>query len=111
MKPRRKLTSAARADPTATALRECLPLFQALGDRYRQDIILLLADRETLNVNQIAGCIPLSRPAISHHLKILRIAGLVVASRQGTENYYRLQVEDAIAALSRLTREVERSCA
>ncbi|GIM47735.1 transcriptional regulator [Collibacillus ludicampi] len=90
--------------------RQCTPLFQALGDRIRQSIILLLAEHESLNVNQIAEQIPLSRPAISHHLKILRETGLVLVNRKGTENFYSLEVEESIKLLKKLIQAVEETC-
>ncbi len=90
--------------------RKCNPLFHALGDSMRQEIILLLADHENLNVNQIAEQLPLSRPAISHHLKILREAGLVSVTRKGTENYYSLQLEDALQLLKELIKAAEETC-
>jgi DNA-binding transcriptional ArsR family regulator len=49
--------------------RECILLFNALGDRARHGIILLLAEHERLSVNEIAEQSNLSRPAISHHFK------------------------------------------
>lgn len=90
--------------------RKCTPLFQALGDHMRQSIILLLAEHECLNVNQIARQIPLSRPAISHHLKILRDTGFVSVNRKGTENYYTLEVEESITLLKKLIQAVEETC-
>ncbi|MBO8162421.1 MAG: winged helix-turn-helix transcriptional regulator [Brevibacillus sp.] len=104
-----KGSSAAHGD-ALELFRKCTPLFQALGDRMRQSILLLLADHECLNVNQIAEQIPLSRPAISHHLKILRETGLVCVNRKGTENYYALEVEDAVTLLKELIQAVEETC-
>lgn len=94
----------------AQTFRDCLPLFQAFGDIGRQDIILLLAEVESMNVNQIAEQLTLSRPTISHHLKTLRSAGLVSSERRGTENFYTLQIDAAIDALKRLIVQVETSC-
>ena len=106
----KKKTTRSQGDRATAAFRDCLPLFQALGDKSRQDIILLLDEVETLNVNQIAERIPLSRPAISHHLKILRTTGMVTVIRRGTENYYSLQIEQALKQLQTLVRQVERYC-
>lgn len=94
----------------AKAFRDCLPLFQAFGDTGRQDIILLLADTESMNVKQIAEQLTLSRPTISHHLKTLRSAGLVTSARRGTENYYSLQIDSAVDLLKELLAQVETSC-
>lgn len=66
------------------------PIFQALGDVNRQQIIALLLELNSLNVNQITERMDISRPAISHHLKILRQADLIDFDRSGKEKYYRL---------------------
>jgi ArsR family transcriptional regulator, arsenate/arsenite/antimonite-responsive transcriptional repressor len=94
----------------AKAFRDCLPLFQAFGDTGRQDIILLLAETESMNVNQIAEQLTLSRPTISHHLKTLRSAGLVSSERRSTENFYTLEVDAALDLLKALVIQVEVAC-
>jgi ArsR family transcriptional regulator, arsenate/arsenite/antimonite-responsive transcriptional repressor len=91
----------------AKTLAKCTPLFQALGEPARQQIILMLAETEELNVSEIAGRMALSRPSISHHLKVLRQADLVTARRDGTENFYKLTMDDALILLSRFVSEVE----
>jgi ArsR family transcriptional regulator, arsenate/arsenite/antimonite-responsive transcriptional repressor len=85
----------------------CKPLFFALGDETRQRIIVLLEKSERLNVTQLAKLLPLSRPAISHHLGVLRQAGLVRVRRKGTENYYVLTIDAALALLKQFVFEVE----
>jgi DNA-binding transcriptional ArsR family regulator len=67
-----------------------------------------LTKAESLNVTQLAKRLPLSRPAISHHLGVLRRAGLVGAMRQGTENYYFLTADEAFALLKQFVFEVEK---
>ena len=62
----------------------------AIGDPTRLQIVFLLSRHERLNVTAIANHFQISRPTISHHLKILREAGLVEAERRGTWAYYRL---------------------
>ena len=104
-----KKLKAKLTDP-AKAFRECLPLFQAFGDPGRQDIILLLAEVESMNVNQIAEQLTISRPTISHHLKTLRAAGMVSSERRGTENFYTLQIDDAVVLLKELVAQVEIAC-
>ena len=61
------------------------PIFQALGDENRQQIIMLLLESKQMNVTQITDKMGISRPAVSHHLKILRQAELIVADRHGKE--------------------------
>jgi ArsR family transcriptional regulator len=90
--------------------RSCLPLFQALGDKVRQDIVILLIQHEALNVSQIAEKSPMSRPTISHHLKILRDAGLVVSEKRGTENYYSLTLDVPLSLLKQLIQVAEDEC-
>ena len=87
--------------------RKCLPTFRALGDTTRQDIIMLLGQHPRLNVGQIAARSKLSRPAISHHLKILRETGLVRIVREGTENYCVLNASSVLGDLKALIAAVE----
>ncbi|EJL42464.1 transcriptional regulator [Brevibacillus agri] len=86
------------------------PYFQGLGDPVRQQIVALLIDKESLNVSQIAEHIPMSRPTVSHHLKILRQAGLLQAKKKGTEIYYRLEIAEAISLFKQLVQFVEEEC-
>lgn len=82
--------------------RKCLPIFNALGDPARQDIVLLLAHHDRLGAGSIAEQSPLSRPAVSHHLKVLRDAGVISLQRRGTEYIYSLDdhfVVDRLRAL------------
>ncbi len=97
-------------DDVLLSFRACAPVFAALGDKYRQDIIMLLAQDEHLNVNQIAERMPLSRPAISHHLKVLLQAGLITLERVSRENFYSLTLDSALADLRRLVEQAEVSC-
>lgn len=89
---------------------DAIPLFQVLADVNRQRIIVEIARHERLNVNQIDEKIELSRPAISHHLKLLRQAGIVSSEKIGTENFYFLTLEDAVGLLKALTHAIEDKC-
>ncbi len=63
----------------------------ALGDEVRQHLILVMmksGDCSGMRVNDIAAQTSLSRPAVSHHLRILKDAGIVKMRREGTRNYY-----------------------
>ncbi len=90
--------------------RECIPLFQALSDPYRQDIILMLSEGEALTVNEITEKTSLSRPAISHHLKILRDNQLVQIEQKGTHRYYSLAIDSSLELLKKLISTVEQHC-
>ncbi|MFQ5995887.1 MAG: ArsR/SmtB family transcription factor [Acidiferrobacterales bacterium] len=64
--------------------------FSALGDPTRQKILLVFEQNEEICVNEIARLFELSRPAISHHLKVLRNADLLLSEKRGKEVYYRV---------------------
>ena len=72
--------------------------FKALADPTRVAIVNRLAAAPELCVCDLTAAFELSQPTISHHLKILREAGLVDSSRRGTWAYYRL-VPEALEAL------------
>jgi ArsR family transcriptional regulator, arsenate/arsenite/antimonite-responsive transcriptional repressor len=66
-------------------------LFKALGDPYRLRILATLhRSRHEVCVCDFTDAFPLNQPAVSHHLKVLRDAGLVTGERRGTWVYYRL---------------------
>ena len=72
--------------------------FRALSDPTRVAIVNRLASTEECCVCDLNAAFELSQPTISHHLKVLRDAGLVESSRRGTWAYYRL-VPDAVGEL------------
>jgi ArsR family transcriptional regulator len=74
--------------------------FKALAEATRVAIVNTLSVADEVCVCHLTESFELSQPTISHHLRILREAGLVESSRRGTWAYYRL-VPDAIAALRR----------
>ena len=65
-------------------------VFLALGDETRQQILIALLEHEKIGmrVPEITASTHLSRPAVSHHLKILKDAGLIRMHRAGTMNFY-----------------------
>ena len=62
---------------TVDILRECIPTFTVLSDENRLMILHILFEHGSLNVNDLTERLHLSRPAVSHHLKIMLDAGLV----------------------------------
>jgi ArsR family transcriptional regulator, arsenate/arsenite/antimonite-responsive transcriptional repressor len=74
-------------------------LLTALGDQNRQAILMLLGEKKRLNVGEIASHFAISRPAISHHLKIMKDAHILVAEKQGQETYYMVDGEKVIQEL------------
>ena len=65
-------------------------VFKALADPTRVSIVNRLASGEECCVCDLTAAFALSQPTVSHHLRILRDAGLVEAERRGTWAYYRL---------------------
>lgn len=90
--------------------KDCAPIFSVLADSNRQKILVELARYDRLNVGQIDKLIALSRPAISHHLKALKLAGIIDVERTGTENYYFLTIQRAVDSMKELTKAIENSC-
>ena len=66
--------------------------FEALGDPHRRDILRLLSEGDK-PVSQIAAALPISRPAVSRHLRLLKEAGLVAEQARGTSRIYHLREE------------------
>jgi DNA-binding transcriptional ArsR family regulator len=64
--------------------------FEALGDGTRRQILVLLSNAE-MAVGEIAALLPISRPAVSRHLRLLKNAGLVAERSEGTRRVYHLQ--------------------
>jgi DNA-binding transcriptional ArsR family regulator len=71
------------------AYRDPTDPFEALGDATRRAIVEGLRDGER-TVGDLAADLPVSRPAVSQHLSVLKAAGLVLERPQGTRRYYRL---------------------
>ena len=77
-------------------------VFTALGDEHRQRILLTFEPGERLNVGQVVDVSTLSRSAVSHHLRILREAGVLDSEKIGKEVYFWLnkkRVKEALVAV------------
>ena len=68
--------------------RRTASIFVALGDPHRQRIVLMFEPGERLNVAQIVAASTLSRTAVSHHLRVLRDAGVLRHEKVGREVWY-----------------------
>ena len=88
--------------PAAAADRQTDP-FEALGDPNRRAILALLGEGER-SVQQLADALPISRPAVSRHLRLLKSAGLVSETPEGTRRIYRLQDEGVEAVRGYIER-------
>lgn len=87
-------------------LAENQPIFAALGDVVRQDILLLLACEERLSVGELAMRTSLARPTVSHHLKILREAGLLTETKEGVKRYYHPSFRAGVQSFQELCSEL-----
>ena len=75
---------------------ECKDAFTAIGDETRQLILMVLleSDLSGIRVGEIARKTHLTRPAVSHHLKILKEADIVAMRKEGTKNYYYISLDE-----------------
>jgi len=81
-------------------------LFKAIGDPYRLRMLATMArSSDETCVCDFTDALPLNQPTVSHHLRILREAGLVTCERRGTWVYYRL-ASDSLARIQSATRDV-----
>ena len=87
------------ADPLTTG-----DPFDALGDPNRRAIVELLGGGER-SVQEIADVLPISRPAVSRHLRLLKRAGLVVEKPRGTQRIYQLH-DQGVAAVQAYVERV-----
>ncbi|HLF59875.1 MAG TPA: metalloregulator ArsR/SmtB family transcription factor [Acidimicrobiia bacterium] len=76
--------------------------FDALGDPTRREVMGILLDRPR-SVGEIAARLPVSRPAVSQHLKVLERSGLVTHRAEGTRRIY----STAPSGLDELRRAIE----
>ncbi len=84
--------------------------FAALSDPTRQQIFDRLS-RRALAVGDLAAGLPVSRPAVSQHLKVLKDAGLVVSRTEGTRNIYQVDPRGVAAMRDYLDRFWQRALA
>lgn len=94
----------------AEQFKACQKSLLAIGDETRQLIILVLLKGECMGmrVGDISKNTNLSRPAVSHHIKILKDAEIVKMRREGTKNYYYLDFEySEVQKLSALFKNIQ----
>ena len=87
--------------------RDVSSMFVALGDEQRQRILLTFEPGERLNVTQIVSVSTLSRTAVSHHLKVLRQAGVLQSEKIGKEVYFWIDKKNVAETLQRVLSYVK----
>lgn len=102
------LVNSEEIDELAREFETCRQILLALGDESRQHLILEMMQMEDcsgVRVGEITERTHLSRPAVSHHIRILKEAGILKVRREGTKNYYYFDVD--MDALSQLTQMLD----
>jgi DNA-binding transcriptional ArsR family regulator len=75
------------------AVRELAQVFKLLSDETRLRILLYLAQNSELHVTDLCTRLGQSQPAVSHHLALLRVSGLIESRREGKHNFYSVRTE------------------
>lgn len=89
--PRPRGEDASKVAPLAEGTaRDLVQLFKLLADETRVRILHYLMQRDELNVRTLCKLLEQSQPAVSHHLALLRVAGLIECRRDGKHNFYHL---------------------
>jgi ArsR family transcriptional regulator len=72
---------------------ELCQVFKLLADETRLRILMYLAREGELNVTELCERLGQSQPAVSHHLALMRVAGIIEPRRDGKHNYYSVREE------------------
>ncbi len=96
-----------KEDCLLSVFEETRDYFVAFGDKYRQEIIVILAKNPQLTVKQLAQELHLSRPATSHHIKILKEAGMLGERKEGVRRYYYPTLRRAFDKVKKLIDEAD----
>lgn len=88
--------------------RQNLPLFNALGDPIRQQLLLAMISGEQKSVGELTRGTKLSRPTVSFHLRVLKEAGIIASKKQGRNVYYYPRTGHYFDTMRELVYEVER---
>lgn len=84
------------------------PLFSALGNEERQDLMLIMLEGNDLSVDELAERTNLSRPTVSHHLKVLKDAGIILPQKKGNKTIYCMGPGEYLVSISELVNESKR---
>lgn len=93
---------------TVKLMQECAPVFNLLQDHRRLEILNILFDHPDLSVSELAASLELSRPAVSHHLKLMLDHQLVRVEQRGKERYYTVNLLPSLELLRRLVASLEK---
>ncbi|MEL6543564.1 MAG: metalloregulator ArsR/SmtB family transcription factor [Myxococcota bacterium] len=85
-----------------------VPVFAALGDRTRLELVSRLSDGQTRSIAQLCDGMTMTRQAVTKHLNVLRRAGIVAQRRVGRESHFQIvpaPLRDARDYLSRASAQ------
>jgi ArsR family transcriptional regulator len=91
------------------AVRELAQVFKLLSDETRLRILFYLAQNNELHVTDLCTRLGQSQPAVSHHLALLRVSGLIESRREGKHNFYSVRTDhfgDLLVSLFSATGEI-----
>jgi len=91
------------------SVRELVQVFRLLSDETRLRILFYLVRNQELHVTDLCDRLGQSQPAVSHHLALLRVSGLIEARREGKHNFYSVRSEafgDLLVSLFSATGEI-----
>lgn len=115
------MTKQEKLEAIAKAFTDSSDILTAIGDETRRHIILeilRMGKCSGVRVGEITEKTNLSRPAVSHHLRILKDAGIIKVRKEATKNYYYLdpktealeQLVSSIRYAVSISRELQRCC-
>src|SRR5215213_10149181 len=95
LKPTADSVGASDAMPEVSdsMVRELAQVFKLLSDETRLRILFYLAQNSELHVTDLCNRLGQSQPAVSHHLALLRVSGLIESRREGKHNFYSVRTE------------------
>ena len=113
LKPTAESVGTADATPEVSdsMVRELAQVFKLLSDETRLRILFYLAQNSELHVTDLCNRLGQSQPAVSHHLALLRVSGLIESRREGKHNFYSVRTEqfgDLLVSLFSAAGEVPR---
>ena len=88
-------------------LNDCIPMFEALKDPMRQQIVVHLLQHGPQTVGEISQASPLSRTTVSHHVKLLEQAGLLSITKVATRRICQVRSDEALGLLEGLVAALE----
>jgi ArsR family transcriptional regulator len=93
----------------AAVMKDLVKIFKLLSDETRLRILFDLSQCDELHVRALCERLRQSQPAVSHHLALLRMAGLIECRREGKHNFYRVIPERVESILDRVFEGVPQS--